>query len=324
MLGIVIDIFVGGSSEQRANAWFNNANLSMVVAGVNIFFIVSNVVSLSAVAQLLHFHIGLQRKNLTTYQFIVTDNARRRESFQKKEQRRTKRVAAVSKARQEGKQLLARRLELGPYCCAACDPLPQDEEAPSDAGVNGTATKDETTSGYAELSDGDVGAASTDEKTSMTSERDLARTNAISLGESSSSQLEAKQDDDVVAAPSMSSETDMADTNAASRGESSSSQLETKQEEEIVTAEGSAENVVVSNEQASNGAEAGAAAETAENSTTENAVMDDSNKSDVQENSNNVHKANEDVESKDARQPKPPAEPNEVEPEKKQFLSENI
>jgi hypothetical protein len=202
MLGIVIDVFTGGSSEQRANEWFG-ANVSGLVAGVNIFFIVSNVASLSAVAQLLAFHIGLQNKNLTTYQFIITDNARRREQFQKKEERRSHRVAAVSKARQEGKPALAFRLQMGQYCCTVCDPLP-DEEAPTDANGNG-ADKNETTSGYAELSD-DVVGTSADEKTSMTSELDLARTLAASLGESSSSQLattfsqsEQKQEEDATA-----------------------------------------------------------------------------------------------------------------------------
>ena len=189
MLGIVISVFAsdGGVTQTRANHEWFGANLSGLVAGVNIFFIVSNVASLSAVAQLLVFHIGLQKKKMTTYQFIISDNARRREQFQKKEERRSNRVAAVSKAHQEGQPVLALRLRMGQYCCATCDPLP-DEEAPADGHENG-ADKNETTLGYAELSD-EVGGTSVDEKTSMTSERDLARTLAASLGESSSSQLE--------------------------------------------------------------------------------------------------------------------------------------
>ena len=233
MIGIVIDIFLGGTSKDRANEWFD-ANAFAAVAGVNIFFILSNVVSLSAVAQLLHFHIGLQRKNLTTYQFIITDNQRRREAFQKKEERRSKRVVAVSKARQEGKQVEALRLELGQYCCAACDPLP-DVESPADAtnGNGAVAANGDEASGYAELSDNDADATSGDEKISI-SDRDLALTNAASLLESSSSQLEGNPGEDVLAAPSMTSEGDeAADTNTTSLDKSSPSQLEEREEEEM-------------------------------------------------------------------------------------------
>lgn len=235
MVGIVIDVFVGGSSEQRADAWFG-LNQSNVVAGVNIFFILSNMVSLSAVAQLLNFHIGLQRKNLTTYQYIITDNARRREATQKKEERNAKRTTAVTKARQEGKPILALRLQVGEYCCPPCDALPPDEEAPvavTAAETNGDDPQ-QTSSGYAALGDDDdeaVFTAEDEEKTSMTSERDLARTNAASLGASSSSQLEHKQEDGAITAgESMSSETDLARTNATSLGESSSSHMDEKRQ----------------------------------------------------------------------------------------------
>lgn len=230
MIGIVIDVFVGGSSKDRANEWFH-ANAFAAVAGVNIFFIVSNVVSLSAVAQLLQFHVGLRRKNMTTYQFIITDNQRRREDFQKKEERRSKRVVAVSKARQEGKQVEALRLEMGQYCCAACDPLP-NVEAPADT-TNGngavTAKRDEAT-GYAEFSDNDADATSGDEKLSR-SDSDLALTNAASLLESSS--LEGKPGEEVLAAPSMTSEGDdfAADTSPTSPNKCSPSQLEGRHEE---------------------------------------------------------------------------------------------
>lgn len=187
MLGIVIDMFLGGTSREYANDWFS-ADAWGAVAGVNIFFIVTNVICLSAVAQLLHFHIGLQKKNLTTYQFIITDNARRREAFQKKEERRSKRVAAVSKAKREGKQILGLRLEMGQYCCAACDALPADEEAPTAEGNGAVVAKaNEGTLGYAELSDGEERGTFGDD---MASDRDLALMNATSLGESSSSQLE--------------------------------------------------------------------------------------------------------------------------------------
>lgn len=316
MLGIVIDIFLGGSSEQRANDWFN-ANLSGLVAGIDIFFIVSNAISLSAVAQLLQFHIGLQRKNLTTYQFIVTDNARRREAFQHKEEQRSKRVVAVSKARQEGKRVLALRLEMGQFCCAVCDPLP-DEEAPADAAPNGVvAANTRGTSGYAELSDGgDAGAASTDEKTSMTSERDPAHMNATSLGESSSSQLEAKQEEeDVVAAASVTAERDLPHAHAASLGESSP--LEPKQEEGVVTAENSAQDLPMeTSKEESNGVNVVEAAETTDNHKTDftsNDAQEASNNvqgaaENVEEAGNRAHKATEDVES--------PVEPKSVESEK--------
>lgn len=185
MLGIVIDVFLDGPTQNRANEWFG-ANAWGVVVGINLFFLVTNMISLSAMAQLLHFHISLQKKNLTTYQFIVSDNARRREAFQKKEERKAKRAAAVSKARREGNQILATRIELGQYCCTACDVLPIDEEVPAAAEANGG----HETTAYAELSDGDE---PEDEKKSVDSDRDLVLMNATSLGDSSSFQLGSKE-----------------------------------------------------------------------------------------------------------------------------------
>jgi hypothetical protein len=195
MLGLVIDIFAHGTTEQRAEEWFH-AGLSELVSGVLIFFLIFNAICLSATVQLLLFHIGLRRKNLTTYQFIVTDNARKRQERQTKEERQSKRVVAVAKARREGQTLLALRLQMGQHCCAQCDPLP-DEEVPAD--VNG-AIQDKS-SAYAQLPDGDdANEGFSDEmNTSSTSLTDLARSHAACLGESSSSHnvdgAETKQED---------------------------------------------------------------------------------------------------------------------------------
>jgi hypothetical protein len=186
MLGLVVAIFTDGPTQQRADEWFS-AGLSELVLGVLIFFIVFDVICISAAVQLLLFHIGLRRKGLTTYQFIVTDNARKRQDLQKKEERRSKRVVAVTKARREGHTVKAIRLQMGQYCCAPCDPLPS-QEAPGD---NGNGDTENTTTAYAVLEGGnDVNGVSSDEKMSSTSLRDLARTNATSLGGSSSSHNE--------------------------------------------------------------------------------------------------------------------------------------
>jgi hypothetical protein len=195
MLGLVIDIFADGPTEQRAEEWFH-AGLWELVTGVLIFFMVFDAICISAAVQLLHFHIGLRRKQLTTYQFIVTDTAQKRQEKQKKGERRSKRVVAVTKARREGHTFEAFRLQMGQYCCVACDPLPSQEAPANDA--NGGAN-DNKSSGYAELDDGnDMNGVSSDEKMSSTSLRDLARTNATSLGGSSSSHNgdEVKQQDE--------------------------------------------------------------------------------------------------------------------------------
>jgi DHHC palmitoyltransferase len=178
MLGLVIDIFTHGATEERADAWFNS-DLSGVVLGVLIFFLVFDTICLSAAAQLLFFHVGLRRKNLTTYQFIVTDNARKRQERQTKKERQSKRVVAVAKASLEGETFLALRLKMGQHCCAPCDPLP-DEEVLAD--VNG-AIQDKS-SAYVELhydDDGNGGYSNT----SSTSVTDLARSKAASLEEPS-------------------------------------------------------------------------------------------------------------------------------------------
>ena len=193
MLGLVIDIFAHGTTEKRAEAWFHVGLSGLVSAGVLIFFLIFDAICLSAAAQLLFFHVGLRRKNLTTYQFIVTDNARKRQQQQTKKERQSKRVAAVAKASLEGQHFLAFRLKMGQQCCAPCDPLP-DEEVPDD--MNGAIQG--RSSAYAELPDGDDGNGGFS-NTSSTSLTDLARSNAVSLEEPSFSHnmdgVEAKQED---------------------------------------------------------------------------------------------------------------------------------
>ena len=192
--GLSLTSFWMDPPRSRANAWFS-ANAWGAVVGVNLCFIVTNMISLSAVAQLLHFHIGLQKKNLTTYQFIVSDNARRREEFQKKEERkglneRRQWQGHVKREIQSWRQdwnwgnIVVQRVMPCQWMREAAAPA-----VGADSLANGGA-KHEPTAGYAELSDGDE---PVDEKTSMTSDQDLVLMNATSLGGSSSSQLGSKE-----------------------------------------------------------------------------------------------------------------------------------
>jgi len=134
-IALIIDIFLGGSSETRANEWFD-AGQSEVVLGILIAFIVFDALALSLILQLLWFHMQLRREGLTTYKFIVRETQRKREKSNQEEVRKNQRTVAMGKAHDEGKGCLMIRLRYGElFPC--CDPLPpleddkrEDEEVP--------------------------------------------------------------------------------------------------------------------------------------------------------------------------------------------------
>lgn len=120
-----------GGTRQRMETWGNPNMAGSSVAALRailIFFILFDFASLFLLGQLIYFHIGLQRKNLTTYEYIVQDMERKRERHRVEGERNSHRVRQVNKAKREGRHMYATRLIVGGYCrndlgCAACDPL---------------------------------------------------------------------------------------------------------------------------------------------------------------------------------------------------------
>lgn len=134
LLGTSIDILASGATKQRADNWFN-ANLSELVVAFNIFFFVFDMVALALIVQLLAFHMKLRRMGLTTYQYILKDNAEKRESSKIKVARSSKRIVAMGQARRDKKPILRVRLAMGKYLeriHPCLDPLPPDSPTPPD------------------------------------------------------------------------------------------------------------------------------------------------------------------------------------------------
>lgn len=125
-LVLVIDSFLGGPTEKRMSDWFQ-ADLPALVQAVLIFFIIFSGISVLMIGQLLWFHVGLQRENLSTYQYIVQDHKKKREKMKLEEELTNQRLVAVAKAYREGKNWKGLRLRMGGLCrkagCAVCDPL---------------------------------------------------------------------------------------------------------------------------------------------------------------------------------------------------------
>lgn len=126
-IALIIDIFMGGSTKQRADDWFETRSPT-TIAGVYIGFVVFDLICLSLILQLLHFHMMLRKKGLTTYRYIVRETQRKREKTNQEQARKNQRMLAMGKANDEGNKFLALRLKLG-ETCQFCDPLPPSEDA---------------------------------------------------------------------------------------------------------------------------------------------------------------------------------------------------
>jgi hypothetical protein len=133
---LIIDIFMGGPTKDRADDWFH-AGTNEVVIAVLIVFLVFNSVSVFLIGQLLWFHSGLQRENLTTYKYIVRDHQRKRDKMRLEGEIMQLRHTEIAKAQQQGKKLAVFCLEMGDRCrqhgFACCDPLNVPKVNTSDA-----------------------------------------------------------------------------------------------------------------------------------------------------------------------------------------------
>ena len=129
MAGIVVDIFVDLESN-RAEDWFS-LNLSELVAGVNILFIIFDGIALFLILQLLFFHIMLQRKNLSTYKYILKDNEKKREQNKIKAMLQARRTVEIQRAKRANRSPW--KLQMGGYArqlgCIVCDPLQESDIA---------------------------------------------------------------------------------------------------------------------------------------------------------------------------------------------------
>jgi hypothetical protein len=147
-IALILDCYLGnGSTMQRADEWLGQTNASMIVVIVMGVFILFDLASLSLIGQLLLFHIKLQRQGLSTYQFIVKDNQKRREQTKKENDLKLKRQMMIAHAKQErgSNSFYVWRLQNGgtmrEQCgMACCDPLSldDDEENNNNNNANGT------------------------------------------------------------------------------------------------------------------------------------------------------------------------------------------
>ncbi|KAL3913451.1 MAG: hypothetical protein SGILL_006486 [Bacillariaceae sp.] len=153
-IALILDIYLGnGNTKQRAEEWFK-ADATIAVVIVMGIFIFCNLAALSLIGQLLLFHLKLQRKGLSTYQFIVQDNQRRRERARENEELQMRRTMAVAHAKTEGKGCYALQLQMGGFCrekcqLACCDPLSlknDDENIAAEKAPQNGASNDNTAS----------------------------------------------------------------------------------------------------------------------------------------------------------------------------------
>eukprot|EP00978_Attheya_sp_CCMP212_P038785 scaffold195824_cov56-Attheya_sp.AAC.1 len=115
----------GGTIYDRSNEWFD-LNAGIVIVGVNIGFLVINGFSLSLVFQLLTFHIGLRREGITTYEFILRDNIRRREKARINSNIKERRIICVQDAKGKNRTFRVFHLVWGGWVGSlfpSCDPI---------------------------------------------------------------------------------------------------------------------------------------------------------------------------------------------------------
>lgn len=132
---LAVDITLGGPTEGRADEWLGRSGMAVPVAAVLLFFVVFDLISLVLLAQLISFHIHLQKKRITTYQYIVQDGQRRREKAKLQMDLDNQRESELARARDEGLSWYAFRLNAGEKfrqwgCCGCLDPLEMPQPAP--------------------------------------------------------------------------------------------------------------------------------------------------------------------------------------------------
>ena len=136
-LVVVLDLFLDFGNAQRLSeeSWFGiGESATLPITVVIIIFLVSDGVTLSLMFQLWFFHLRLQKQGLTTYQYIVQDNRKRRERQTTEQELNRKRNSEMQKALAEKRKSDYYRLYMGGKCtkCIPClDPLKQQQQQQS-------------------------------------------------------------------------------------------------------------------------------------------------------------------------------------------------
>lgn len=104
-----------------AGSWFGGAGANIILVGFNIGFLVFTAFCAFMVLQLFVFHLGLKRENITTYQYILRDTAKKRERMRLSNMVMQRRVEELENA---GNSMEAFCLKAGALqCCMPCDPV---------------------------------------------------------------------------------------------------------------------------------------------------------------------------------------------------------
>jgi len=150
-LALVLDIYLGnGMSKTKSEDWFR-ADATIAVVVVMCVFLLLDFIALSLILQLLLFHTRLRKEGLTTYQFIVRDNRRKREQTVMENEIREQRLVAMAKATEEGRTCDKLQLCVGGYSrkyigITCCDPLESEARA-EDGTMNGNVASDSASNG---------------------------------------------------------------------------------------------------------------------------------------------------------------------------------
>jgi hypothetical protein len=107
--------------KERAKDWFH-LNQPAAVIGVNIAFLPITLGAVMLLVQLWVFHIGIQWEGITTYQYIVRFNSRKRDHDRLETEINNKRALAIQRAVKDGLSLTVCQLQLGTLC-RPCDPI---------------------------------------------------------------------------------------------------------------------------------------------------------------------------------------------------------
>ena len=112
-------------------------------------FIFLDVAALSLIGQLLVFHLKLQKEGISTYEYIVRDNQKRRERTKKLNDLKHRRKREITRAKEEGNRCLVVRLEKGgilreKFGISCCDPLSLDDKGPKNKTNNENASNGHT------------------------------------------------------------------------------------------------------------------------------------------------------------------------------------
>lgn len=108
----------GSTYIKITTVYGNRGEIPLIVIILLVLILVAFFLAL--IFQLLFFHIMLQRRGMTTYEYIVQDNALRRDRAKKEREISSLRMETIAERRRQGKSILG--ISLVKYC-PPCDPI---------------------------------------------------------------------------------------------------------------------------------------------------------------------------------------------------------